>query len=119
MKSKLATTIAIATVTCSVLPLQATPTAEVLKSRLRTVGYLATSKCALSKGFISQAVVDELIVNYANEKSQYKTAIVWATTTTAGNSAVQALVPYFTSDCKGLAASDEEIADTVTPFVMQ
>ena len=101
------------------MPLQAQPSEAEMNIRAEAIGYLAAMKCFVINGMLDQAAADGLVVEYVTEDPKSKPGVVWAQTTTAGNAAVQAILPHVNSDCQGLSIDNEKAGELVYPYIIQ
>ena len=104
---------ALATITCTILPVQASD----ISNKITMVGFLAAAKCFVSSGHGTQEEADEITRETLNERPYLKPAYAWLTTTPNGNAAIQATIPYLTPDCSNLTASEGEIRELIMPFI--
>jgi len=116
MKSKLATIAVLASIACSGLPLQASPSLAELKARSKSAGFIATLQCHLNKGLISEARAQKILVKWLTDEPQYRDGAAWVKHTKAGNDAIQAVLPYFTADCKEVP---KNMGELLYPFLTQ
>ena len=103
----------LATITCTSLPAQASD----ISNKITMVGFLSAAKCFVSSGHGTQEEADEITRETLNERPYLKPAYAWLTTTSNGNAAIQATIPYLTPGCSNLTASEGEIRELIMPFI--
>ena len=119
MKSKSAVIAALTSIACANLPLQAKPSDAEMGARAEAVGYMAAFRCAVSAEMVNQATADGLVVKVVAERPQFKPAIVWAVTTTAGYAAVQAVIPHLNPYCESSSLDESKLDEMIYPYLIQ
>ena len=104
MKSKLIFVTAVVTITVG-LAVKAEDT--VIDNRAELVGFLAAAQCYINNGLMTQEKSDALTRDYLNAKPALKSEFAWVQSSPDAKAAIQAILPYFTSDCKELKTTEE------------
>ena len=104
MKSKLTIIVALASIACTGLPLQAQSTQ--IKNRTSIISTIAAVQCHVNEGIITEENGNEIINDIVQDSPHLKTAYLWAINSQNARAAVEGMASSLGADCNGDVTED-------------
>ena len=114
MKSKLAIIVALTSIACIGIPLQAEET-EITRRGYAIVDFVY-ARCWLEKGLATQEQLDDARRETLKRHPDKKAAFEWAKTSPNGKAAIHALMTYVDDNCDINITTDEQFMELIGPY---